>query len=171
VAAAPPAPKPTPAAEPAGDSLALLTTCASLARTLLGLEVADAELAAARAALKAAADVPPVAETIPLAATTPLESAKAASQAWTSKQVAATLQEHAKAAVLEEVDGLSAVQLRERVLQLSNELSVRSKWEAMHLIDMLSKADERWSAMVRACRGTRAATHSHAHAHTYTCTH
>jgi len=80
-----------------------------------------------------------------------IAQATVAAGAWQAEQVKALLRRADSDAIAGDLAGSSsASELRERVLQLQAELQSRSRWEAMHLIELLEKNDRRWTDLVRA---------------------
>lgn len=73
-----------------------------------------------------------------------LQTVKARSDAWKAKAVADLLRSEASESLTGETAGLSAAELRERVLALSAELTRRSKYEAVHLLEMAQEHDALW---------------------------
>lgn len=69
---------------------------------------------------------------------------KAKMDAWKSAAVAEILRNEAAESLTGETAGLSASELRERVLALSAELTRRSKWEAIHLMELADKNEKMW---------------------------
>jgi hypothetical protein len=65
-------------------------------------------------------------------------------------QVTGILQREAAGASAGEVEVMGPGELREKVLKLSAELQNRSRWEAMHLLELLEKNDAKWESLVRA---------------------
>lgn len=96
---------------------------------------ADSNGSVSAVAVVAAAPAPAVA----------LEEAKVASAALLARQMGEVLRKDAESSVQAEVAGLAQQELRERVLQLSNELQTRAKWEALRLTEFIAQNDDHWA--------------------------
>jgi hypothetical protein len=118
----------------------LLEAALAVAGSLVALERMDSQMAQVQKASEAAA--------AQVKDATAGQVASSSNDKWKSDQVATLLRREASDDTSTEVAGLTVQELRERVLQLSHDLSTRSKWEAVHLLEMLEKSDSRWQNTV-----------------------
>jgi len=98
----------------------------------------------------------PAAVALPAPQPDALQIAKESVASWKVAQVTGILQREAAGTSAGEVEVMGPGELREKVLKLSAELQNRSRWEAMHLLELLEKNDAKWESLVRAAAAAAA---------------